>query len=174
MSKIISGINFDAVADFRTSVRFKIGDDEKQLPLIDLCDADRGELFLKRYATLEAEWTLIVNAHSARAGACKIALDELEKNPEREEKNIEKLMEAVAQAQRAIEEAQKEQDILMQRIRALKFEVLDFLTPYLKDTGVIERLKTLADKMTHLVLVAMVLGESAFKETEDSKKNSPA
>ena len=172
MSKIISGINFDVVADFRTNVKFRLGDDEKSLPLIRLCDADRGELFLKRYATLEAEWTMIVNAHSARAGACKIALDELNTNPENTKPDTDKLIEAVAQAQRAIEDAQKEQDILMKRIRALKLEVLDFIAPYLEGTGVCERLKELPDKTTHLVLIAMIHGESAFQETDDSKKNS--
>lgn len=172
MSKLISGIDFSKLADFRESVQVKISEGNiVDLPLITLRDAPRAEMFLSRADSIRAEFSILHARAKDRAEAAKGVKEEVEKDPEvaltlTGEQTFDRFEDTV----KAIADSQRRMDAVIVRANELADDILEFIAPYLEGTGVVEQLKKVEAVYTTRTLQAMLYGNAIYAQEEEDKQ----
>jgi hypothetical protein len=155
----VSGIDFSALAKARESVTVRLVDGvEVELPLITLRDAEIAESFISRNDAMYIQYRAVVERINHR-------MEEL-KEASKSEDNTEKSIDVLDASMEFIKKMNARSAELVKESRALCDEIHEFLRPYLKDTTVIEQLKTIEDVHTIEILELMLYGAAALGESE--------
>ena len=161
------GIDFEALNAFRENVEVKFPNGSLvQLPLITMRDSGKANLYLRQFDLLRTKYVL-ETTKLTQLGESADEQGEVEDSKQ----NIELLSKATDVAMESVERSKE----LIDKTNALVDEVIQFMTPYIKDikaddkTDFVTFLKTSEPSYTAKTLQCMLYGQAALKEPEDEE-----
>lgn len=170
----VSGIDFSSLSKFRTAVTVRLFDGkEVDLPLIKLRDAGIAQSLIHRNDALSVRYNTLYARLQYKAETIGELADKITDEDTEDSKALktEKGFSVIDDNMSIITDMQKRMKEVSKEFAELYDEIVEFITPYLKDTGVMEQLSTVDPSYTTKVLMLMLEGEDALKAPVSDDKD---